>query len=495
MTIEFRGVGKTYEGTAALIDFSHSFATGQVHALMGRNGSGKSTAIKILAGAVLPTTGELVLDGRRMNLASPADAFASGIVTVHQELSLVPSLSVAENVFLGRLPRRAGLIDWSRLNRQCTALLQAMHLNIKPGRPVGTLSLGQQQMVEIVKAMSYSPRVMILDEPTSALASLEVGLLFALVRRLQAQGVTIIYITHRLNELFEIADTCTVIRDGRLIGSVNIPEVNAEQIVEMMFGPVARAVRPPRRIAKREAPILSVRGLTRRGSFEDISFDLFPGEVLGMAGLLGAGRTEVLRAIFGADQWESGTIRVDGVQIDDPTPRRMKAAGVGYTPENRKEVGLVQAASVHDNLLLASLGKVAGPRLTSRVREAPVVRRLVRDLGIKVADPMLPVATLSGGNQQKVVIGNWLNTTPRVMFFDEPSRGVDIVAKQQVFEIMWRQADEGLAAVFVSTELEELLEVCDRIIVMRHGRLVTEVEPQTTNLTTLYSLCMEGVPP
>ena len=258
-----------------------------------------------------------------------------------------------------------------------------------------------------------------------------------------------------------------------------------------MFGDIARAVRPARRTVTRTAPILSVRELTRQPDFEGVSLDLYPGEVLGMAGLLGAGRTEVLRAIFGADPIESGTITFAGQPVNHPTPQRMKALGLGYTPENRKEAGLVQIASVHDNLLLASR-RIAGLGFTSREREAPAVRRQIGDLGIKVGDPMLPVSTLSGGNQQKVVIGNWLNTRPKVMFFDEPSRGVDILAKQQIFEIMWRQADAGLSAIFISSELEELLDVCDRILVMHHGRVVAEVEPQTTNLTTLYRLCMEG---
>jgi ABC-type sugar transport system ATPase subunit len=283
-----------------------------------------------------------------------------------------------------------------------------------------------------------------------------------------------------------------VIRDGRYVGSVEITEASPAAIVEMMFGDVARAVRQARRTVTRDAPILSVRDLKRRPDFEGVSFDLYPGEVLGMAGLLGAGRTEVLRAIFGADPLDSGAITFAGQEVSHPTPRRMKAMGLGYTPENRKEVGLVQIASVHDNLRLASLRQLAGLNFTSRDREAPAVMRQISDLGIKVADPMLPVSTLSGGNQQKVVIGNWLNTRPKVMFFDEPSRGVDILAKQQIFEIMWRQADAGLSAVFVSSELEELLDVCDRILVMHHGRVVAEVEPQTTNLTTLYRLCMEG---
>ncbi|WP_423065538.1 sugar ABC transporter ATP-binding protein [Devosia sp. CN2-171] len=490
--IEFRDVTKTYDGTVALQQFSHAFSPGRVHALMGRNGSGKSTAIKILAGAVQPTLGTLSVNGAEVQFATPSEAFAAGIVTVHQELSLVPSLSVGENIYLGRLPKRGRFVDWQRLHRDAATMLHEMELDIDPRGLVSALSLGQQQMVEIVKAMSFSPGVLILDEPTSALAAREVAHLFALVRRLRARGVTIIYITHRMNELFEIADTCTVLRDGRYVGSIEMADATPESIVGMMFGDIAKSARPARRTISRTDPVLRVEGLTRAAAFADVSFELYRGEVLGMAGLLGAGRTEVLRAIFGADPLDSGTIHFAGQTVTHPDPRQMKRLGLGYTPENRKEVGLVQIASIHDNLILASLDRIANRGFTSRRREYPFISRQIGNLGIKVADPDLPVSTLSGGNQQKVVIGNWLNTAPKVMFFDEPSRGVDIQAKQQIFEIMWRQAEAGLSAIFVSSELEELLDVCDRILVLRHGRLVAEVMPAETNLAQLYRLCMEG---
>ena len=476
--------------------FSHVFEPGLVHALMGKNGSGKSTLIKILSGSVVPSAGTLRVDDAPVAFATPADAFAAGVVTVHQELSLVPSLSVGENIYLGRLPQRRVLgrtvVDWARVHRDAGRLLHEMGLDIDPRSKVSRLSVGRQQVVEIVKAMSYDPAILLLDEPTSALASREVDLLFALLRRLRARGVTMVYITHRMNELFEIADTCTVLRDGHGVASVAMADATPDGIVQMMFGDVARAVRPPRRTVDRGQPVLSVRRLARHDAFADVSFDLYPGEVLGMAGLLGAGRTEVLRAIFGADRLNAGEIVLAGERVTHPDPRGMKRRGLGYTPENRKEVGLVQARSVHDNLCLASLDRIAPRFVLTRGREAPYVRRQVAGLAIKVPDAMLPVSSLSGGNQQKIVIGNWLNTEPRVMFFDEPSRGIDVQAKQQVFDIMWREAARGLASVFVSSELEELLEVADRILVMRQGRIVAEVLPERTSLTDLYRLCMEG---
>jgi ABC-type sugar transport system ATPase subunit len=495
-SIEFREVSKAYGVTLALDRFSFGFTPGRIHALMGKNGSGKSTAIKILAGATQPTEGQLIVNGEPASFAGPQDAFDAGVVTVHQELSLVPSLSVAENIFMGRMPvrRRLGIdvVDWKETVRRAGELLAQMGVGIDPRTPVSRLSVGQQQMVEIVKAMGSAPSVLLLDEPTSALATREVQQLFDLLRRLRQSGVTMIYITHRMSELFEIADTCTVLRDGRLVGTLEMADATPAGIVEMMFGDVARAFRPPRREIAKADPVLSVRGLGRAHAFEDISFDLHRGEILGFAGLLGSGRSEVLRAIFGADPHDTGTIVVDGEEIPAPAPPLMKAKGLGYTPENRKEAGLVQPLAIHDNLLMASLARIAPGGFVTRGRERPFVAQQVRDLAIKAPDPMLPVSSLSGGNQQKVVIGNWLNTRPKIMFFDEPSRGVDVQAKQQIFEIIWAQAAAGLSSIFVSSELEEVLEVCDRVLVMHHGRIVAERFPASTTLAELYEICMRG---
>jgi ribose transport system ATP-binding protein len=325
------------------------------------------------------------------------------------------------------------------------------------------------------------------------LAAREVQQLFALVHRLRERGVTILYITHRMNELFEIADTCTVLRDGEFEGSVEMAQASPELIIEMMFGETAKAKRPARvAIDRSGSPVLAVKGLGRQGVFSDVSFEIHRGEILGIAGLLGAGRTEVMRAIFGADPIDAGTVTLNGKLLSTPTPKQMKEAGLGYTPENRKEAGLVQVLSTHDNLCLASLSHIAPSGVITRNHEKNFVNRQIADLAIKVPEPMLPVSSLSGGNQQKVVTGNWLNTAPKVMLFDEPSRGVDVLAKRQIFDIIWDQAERGLAAIFVSTELEEVLEVADRILVMRLGRIVAEVDPTATTLAELYRLCMEG---
>ena len=488
--IELRGVAKSFGPTRALAPFSHVFGAGRVHALMGKNGSGKSTLIKLLAGAHTPDAGELWLDGAACRFADPHEARAAGIVTIHQELSLVPSLSVAENLFLGRLPGGRRFVDWRRVHAEARRLLDDMGLDVDPGTAVERLSLGRQQVVEIAKAMASAPSILLLDEPTSALAQREVALLFAAMRRLRERGVTMLYITHRMNELFEIADTCTVLRDGALAGTLEMAEATPEHIVELMFGDVSRAVRPARRPAGGEV-VLRVENLHRGEVVRGVSFELHRGEILGFAGLLGAGRTETLRAIFGAEPPERGAITLSGTRIDHPTPPAMKRLGLGYTPEDRKAAGLVQILSVHDNLCMASLERIApGRGLITRARERPAVMRQVEGLRIKLADPMQAASSLSGGNQQKVVVGKWLNTEPRVMFFDEPSRGIDVQAKQQIFEILWRETARGLAAIFVSLEPEELLEVADRILVMRAGRIAAEVFPAETTLADLYRLCM-----
>jgi ABC-type sugar transport system ATPase subunit len=329
----------------------------------------------------------------------------------------------------------------------------------------------------------------LLDEPTSALAAAEVARLFRLLRDLRARGVTMIYISHRLSELFEIADSAVVLRDGALVGAVEVEKATTEGIVDMMFGETARAARSRHARRSRGEVVLQVRGLTRAPAVAGASFDLHSGEVLGIAGLLGAGRTELLRAVFGADPADSGTVTLFGRTLR-PDPATMKAQGLGYTPENRKQDGLILDHAIHHNLCLASLGAIARGGIITKAAEAPFVARQIADLGIKVADPQAPAGSLSGGNQQKVVIGNWLNTAPKVMFFDEPSRGVDVKAKQQLFQIIWDKAAEGLGVVFVSSELEELLEVCDRILVMRHGRIIAERDPAVTPLAALYAACM-----
>ncbi|MEM7443774.1 MAG: sugar ABC transporter ATP-binding protein [Pseudomonadota bacterium] len=492
--IKIDSLRKVYGPTVALDGASHEFEAGQVHALVGKNGSGKSTMVKILNGAVQLTDGAVELFDQQVAFANPAEAMSAGVVTVYQELSLVPGLSVLENVLLGRMPSRRLLglesINWAEARRQVTSLMEEIGLTLDIDRPVSRLSVGQQQMVEIAKAYSLQPRVLLLDEPTSALAAQEVEMLFALIRRLRDRGVTIIYISHRLAELFEIADSAVVLRDGLLVGSLDMATATNQDLIDLMFGDEAHVAIDRNQESERGAPVLEVRGLTRDGAFADIDFTLHRGEVLGIAGMLGAGRTELMRAIFGADPLDKGEIILDGAAIDKPNPHLMTKLGLGYTPENRKEEGLIQFHPIRANLCMAALDRIAHGHWIHRRRETPHVERQVTDLGIKIGHSEHAVSSLSGGNQQKVVIGNWLNIQPKVMFYDEPSRGVDVNAKRQIFQIIRDKASEGVAALFVSTELEELLDVCDRILVMRNGRLTAELDPLTATIKDLYSASM-----
>ncbi len=491
LEIRTEHITKDYPGTRALDDISVSFNSGRVHALVGKNGSGKSTLVKIFAGAIKPTRGDFYLNNERLHFNATSEAYDKGIVTVYQEMSLVPGLSVAENIFLGRLPKKYSSINWRKTYQMADLLLQKMKVNIDPREKLSRLSMWQMQVVEITKALSFNPKVILLDEPTSALAQNEVQNLFEAVRALRDQGVIVIYITHKLQELPQIADTVTVLRDGKLIGCVEMKEVERKDIINMMFGEVKAQIRP-RDIQVQEDVIMEVKGLGRRGWYHAVDFKLHRGEVLGIAGMLGSGRTELLRGIFGADPVDSGEVIIEGKIYKSANPIKMVKAGVGLTPENRKTQGLILVHSILDNLCYASMNITADGWVENKRKRNAFANKQVEELDIKVSRISALCSSLSGGNQQKVVVGNWLNTSPKVMLYDEPSRGVDVNAKQQIFEIMWAQARKGISTIFVSTELEELLEVCHRILIMRHGRIVDEVRPDNLNINELYEMCMRG---
>jgi ribose transport system ATP-binding protein len=484
-------ITKDYPGTRALEDITVSFDSGKVHALVGKNGSGKSTLVKILAGAIKPTQGEFYLNDEKLHFNSTSEAYGRGIITVYQEMSLVPGLSVAENIFLGRLPIKNKVVDWRKVYQMASLLLQQMKADINPRELVGRLSMWQWQVIEITKALSFNPKVIMLDEPTSALAQNEVQNLFEAVRALRDQGVIVIYITHKLQELPRIADTVTVLRDGKMVGHVQMSEVEHKDIINMMFGEV-RIQSRPKDIKARDDVIMEVRGLSREGWYQDINFDLKRGEVLGIAGMLGSGRTELVRGIFGADPVDRGEVIIEGKSYRSANPIKMVQAGVGLTPEDRKNQGLILIHSVRDNLCYASMKITAKGWLENKRKRSAFAEKQVRELGIKLHSLDELCESLSGGNQQKVVVGNWLNTSPKILLYDEPTRGIDVNAKQQIFEIMWAEARKGVSTIFISTELEELLEVCHRILIMRHGRIVAEVNPDTLSTNELYERCMRG---
>ena len=491
LQIRTEHITKDYPGTRALDDINICFDSGQVHALVGKNGSGKSTLVKIFAGAIKPTFGDFYLNDEKLHFNSTSDAYDKGIVTVYQEMSLVPGLSVAENIFLGRLPKKFNAIDWQKTYQMAGELLQKMKSDLDPRQLVSRLSMWQMQVVEITKALSFDPKVIMLDEPSSALAQSEVQNLFATVRALKEHGVIVIYITHKLQELPQIADTVTVLRDGKLVGTVQMSTAQHKDIIHMMFGEVKIQSRP-RDIQIQDEVVMEVRGLSRAGWYQDVNFKLRRGEVLGIAGMLGSGRTELLRGIFGADRVDRGEVVIEGKKFTSANPIKTVKAGVGLTPENRKTQGLILIHSIRDNLCYASMNITANGWLENKLKRNAFAEKQVRELDIKLPSIAALCSSLSGGNQQKVVVGNWLNTSPKIMLYDEPSRGIDVSAKQQVFEIMWAQARKGVSTIFVSTELEELLEVCHRILIMRHGRIVDEVNPDTLNINELYEICMKG---
>lgn len=481
---------KVYPGTVALDNASVAFESGKVNAVIGKNGSGKSTLIKIISGAVRATSGAAYLDDVMLDFQTPEDAAERGIATVYQELSLVPSLSVAENIYMGRLPMKRGLVDWKTMYAMADRLLESMNINLSSRTPVAKLAMWQRQMVEIVKGMSHNPRVLMLDEPTSALAQHESDLLFGFIREIKAKDVVILYISHRLHELWEIADNCTVLRDGRFIGKLDMADVTREKMIDMMFGDVAVRSRPPDLVVGDEV-VLRVENLTREGKFRDVSFDLRKGEILGIAGMLGSGRTELLKSIFGADPITSGRILVHGAAVKRPDPRIMKRHGLAMTQEDRKNAGLIQRLSVFSNLCVASLDRLSNRGLMNRKLEKTAVRRQIADLDIAVPSPGALVSSLSGGNQQKVVVGNWLNNYPDIMLLDEPSRGIDVNAKQQIFQIVWDESRKGISFIMVSSELEELIEVCQRILIMRGGEIREEANADDISIQALYAKCME----
>ena len=486
------GITKDYPGTRALDNVTLTFDSGKVHALAGKNGSGKSTLIKVFSGAIQPSMGKYYLDDEELRFTSPTNALSAGIAAVYQELSLVPYLSVAENIYLGHLPRNGLVIDRKKTISLAGELLQQMDVDIDPNEKTYRLSMWQCQVVEILKAMSHRPKVILLDEPTSALAYNETQRLFDVIRKLRAQGTMIVYISHRLQELWEIADTVTVLRDGLLVGVVSVNDIDHKGVIRMMFGNVDVKTRPDELKVKDET-ILKVKGLTRNNKFKNVSFELKTGEILGIAGMLGSGRTELLRCVFGADKYDKGEIYVRDVKTPTKAePIDMKKHGMGLTPEERKSQGLVLTHSIRDNLCYASLNRISSFHIINNVIRKQFAERQIVDLDIKAPSITSMANSLSGGNQQKVVIGNWLNTEPAVMLYDEPTRGIDVGAKQQVFQIMWNQSKKGVSSVFVSSELEELLEVCHRILIMYMGEIIGEVFPEKVKIDDLYAFCMGG---
>lgn len=475
--LEMRQITKSFPGVLALNNVSFACRRGEVHALVGENGAGKSTLMKILAGAFQPDGGQIVLNGRPVQLRHPNEAQAHGISIIYQDFNLLPHLSVMENIFIGNEPRtRAGLLDWRAMRRQAQALLNRLGVSLDLQARVGRLTVAQQQMVEIAKALSREAAIVVMDEPSAVLAGHELERLFEIINTLKNQQVTIIYISHRLDEVFYIADRVTVLKDGQWMHTSDVTEVSKPQLISLMVGRTLDETFPPRAPTNGDSPVvLEVRQLSRRGQLEDVSFTLHQGEILGLAGMVGSGCTAVARAIFGADPVDNGAILLDGQPVQTGQPRRAIKAGLAFVPEDRKSQGLVMIMSVRKNVTLPILNRLQSLGWLNKSQERTIVQNSINELAIKTPDPDQQVQYLSGGNQQKVVLAKWLATRPRVVILDEPTHGIDVGAKAEIYGIMRQLAASGTAILMLSSELPEIIGMSDRILVMRSGRITGEL--------------------
>ena len=479
-----KGVGKSFVGNTVLEGVDLEVRAGDVHAIVGENGAGKSTLIKILGGAHQPDAGELVVAGVTRRLRSPRDALAAGIVVIHQELSLAPDLSAEENIFLGRFPRTPLLtIDRRAVRKRVSALFDQLAISIEPDRPIGGFSIAQQQMVEIAKAISVEARVLVLDEPTAVLDEQRVATLFRTVERLRGQGLGIVFISHHLEEIFRIADQVTVLRDGRVTGNAPVASIDQDWLVSRMIGRDFPAHSPHVRKAGRAA--LQVDDLTVPGEFADVRLTVGEGEIVGLAGLVGAGRSEVARAIIGLSRPVAGTISLFGKPVTIRNPNAAARLGIAYVTEDRKTQGLLPNRSVRENATISNLRRFATAGVLRLSAEAGYVRRLIKDLDVRMAGPRAEIRTLSGGNQQKVLIGRALTVGPRILILDEPTRGVDIGAKQEIYGLIERLVAEGMAVLLISSEMEEVLRLSDRIVVLRRGRVAATLKRAEANESTI----------
>ena len=477
-SLTLSGVTKTYPGVRALADVSLALYPGVVTALVGENGAGKSTLVKCLTGLVRPDAGDIRMADRPLHLTSPRDAWDAGITAIHQETVMFDELSVAENVFAGRLPRRAGMVDWAAMTASTTALLARLNAPIRAREKLRRLSVAQKHLVQIARALAQDSRVVIMDEPTAALSAREVEELLAIVRGLRAEGRAILFITHKFEEIFSVADRWVCLRDGRHVGQGGVADITQPALVSLMVGRAVDQVFPKRPVPIGDV-VLEVAGLANATEFADISLTLRRGEILGLYGLVGAGRSEAMQALFGLTRPTAGTVRVDGRALHIRTPADAIAAGLAYVPEDRQVQGAVLPFSVRENVTLADLAAHVRHVLLSRRAETATAARLARRLDIRAATLETRVGALSGGNQQKVVIARWLARAPRILILDEPTKGIDIGAKAAVHDFMVELAGQGMAVILISSELPEMLGMADRVLVMRQGRIVAAFDRGT----------------
>jgi len=495
--LELRGISKGFPGVQALSGVALNLYPGEVHTLMGQNGAGKSTLIKVLTGVYTPDQGQILLEGRAIQPSSTLDAQNLGISTVYQEVNLCPNLSVAENIFIGRYPRKRGGIDWAGMQRQATELLERMQIRIDVSLPLARYPLAIQQMVAISRALLVSAKVLILDEPTSSLDEKEVELLFNVLRGLREQGMAILFVTHFLDQTYAISDRITVMRNGEREGEYACSELSRLELVNKMVGASSSATVAPVAAPAPSAPsklttFLRAVGLGRKGALSPMDIELRQGELLGLAGLLGSGRTEAARLLFGADRADSGSIVIDGKERNFASPRDAIAAGIGFCSEDRKHEGAVLELSVRENLILALQARTGILRAIPLKRQQQLAEEYVKALGIKTASIETPIGTLSGGNQQKVLLARWMATEPKMLILDEPTRGIDVRAKQEIMDYVTALCRKGMAILFISSELPEVLRVSDRIVVMRDRKAGGEYPRGALDETSVLQVIAAG---
>ena len=467
--LKVTNLSKSFLSAKALDNIQFDLQKGEVHALMGENGAGKSTFMKILMGLLTPDSGEIIFEGNEVRVNNVHQMLSKGIAMIHQEILTVPELTVAQNIFLGREANGKFWLREKQMNQQAAALLGTMGVAFKPQTKIKQLSIAEKQMVEIAKAISTQAKVIIMDEPTSALSDKEVAMLFKIIKELKNKGVSIIYISHKLDEIYEIADRITVFRDGKYIATKKTSDLNNKDLINMMVGREIENLYPLHESVKGTA-VLSVQNLTKKGKFENINFDVFAGEVLGIAGLMGAGRTEIARAIFGLDKFDSGDIAINGEIKNIKSPKEAIKNGIGYVSEDRKTFGFIPGQSVKNNLSLASLFDYAKGWFIQSDDETKIATQMAKDLKIKAASIHSQIINLSGGNQQKVVIGKVLLASPNVIILDEPTRGIDVGAKYEIYKLINQLTAKGIAVIMISSELPEILGMSDRIMVISKGK-------------------------
>ncbi len=482
--LRMEGITKSFAGVQALDNANLVVHPAEIHAVVGQNGAGKSTLVKILNGAYRRDAGAIILDGVPVDFRTPQEAVASGVSTIYQEINLVPYRSVAENIFLGREPRRFGFIDWPQINRQAREILARFDIDIDVTQPLMTLNVALQQMVAIARAVSFRSRLVIMDEPTSSLDEREVATLFGVINDLKADGTSVIFITHRLDELYAVCDRVTIMRDGKSVGDQEMSEITKLELVARMLGRELGEIRRSGQTGFTEKqrpigePLLAANDLKRGRALQDADLRVSEGEVVGLAGLLGSGRTEVARAVFGADKIDSGEIAFRGRNEPFNSPAEAIAAGIGLCTEDRQAEGIIPQMSVRENLTLAALPVLTRHGIVDTARQREIVDRFIKRLAIRTSGPDQPIRELSGGNQQKVLLARWLCLNPKLLILDEPTRGIDVGAKAEIQSLIDELARTGLGVLMISSELEELIEGGDRVVVMREGRTVAELSRQ-----------------